>query len=360
MWAVTPQFLEALRYPHNLISAFTYTVPGGSPVNLKVQAGTVSGDASQRIRRTAALTVYGLQADYDAMSLPGTVFHIDHGLNYLGGRVELVPVFHGEQTGGEQRIGDGTITLALADHAHWLARTRFLTPYAPAASTRRTQAISDIVTSGKPGTTVIITASDTGTVGSQNVWSDSRLDAITSLCKDGSMDAFFQPDGSFLISDLPTVGTASVWTVSGILESGARKRPLDKLYNTVVVRPSATDGSQTWAQQTAQITDTANPRHPDRIGVVPYFWASPTAGSAAAALGAAQSILYRVVGTTETLSLGLISNPALDTNDVIRVVTPPVNTDPAAIFSHLVDTFSLDLVGGSMQLATRAQAVQIT
>ncbi len=359
MWSVTPQFLTALQYPHDLASRFTYTIPGGSPVSLKVQSGTVSGDASQRIRRTATLTVYGLQADYDAMTTPGTVFHVDHGLNYLGGQTELVPVFHGEQTNGEQHIGDGTIILTLADHANWLSRSRFLTPYAPVATTLRIQAISDIVTGGKPGTTVKITATDTGTVGSQNVWTDSRLDAITALCKDGSMDAFFLPDGTFLIRDLPTSSTAPVWTISGLLESGSRKRPLDKLYNTVVVRPSATDGSQTWSQQTAQITDTTNPRHPNYIGVVPYFWASPTAGSAAVALAAAQSILYRVMGTTETLSLGLISNPALETNDVIRVVTPPVNTDPAAIFQHFIDQFGLDLVSGSMTLATRSQAVSI-
>jgi hypothetical protein len=359
MWTVSPTFLQAIQFPHKLISKFTYTVPGGAPVVLKVQSGTVSVDASQRIRRTANLTVFGLQADYDAMTTPGTLFHIDHGIDFGGSSTELVPVFQGEQTDGEQRIGDGTIALSLADSATWLSRSRFLTPYAPVATTTRVQAISNIVTAGRPGTAVTNLSHDTGTVGSQNVWSDSRLDAITSLCKDGGTDAFFQPDGTFVIRDLPTATTASVWTASGILESGARKRPMDKMYNTVVVRPSATDGSQTWSQQTAQITDTSNPRHPNYIGVVPYFWASPTAGSAAAALTAAQSILYRVMGTTDTLSLGLISNPALDANDVIRVVTPPVNTDPANIFQHFIDTISLDLVTGSMSLGTRAQAVAI-
>lgn len=357
MRSVTDQFLQALLFPHKLVSNFTYTVPGGSPVELLVQSGSVSVDASQRVRRTAQLVVYGLQSDYAAMSTPGTIFHIDHGLDYGGGQTELVPVFHGEQVDAEQKIGDGTISLTLSDHSTWLDRVRFLTPYAPLASTRRVDAISSIVTTARPGTVVINTSSDTGTVGSQNVWTDSRLDAITSLCRDAVLDAYFQPDGSYLICDLPDQNTMSSWTASGLLESGSRKRPMDKMYNTVVVRPSATDGSQTWTQQVAQITDTNNPRHPNYIGVVPYFWASPTISNSGQALRAAQAFLFRVMGTTETLGLGMISNPALEGNDAIRIVTPAVNTDPANIFQHFIDAFTLDLVSGSMNLSTRAQAV---
>lgn len=357
MRTVSQRFLDALRFPHRLVSVFTYQLPGQPAVQLRVQSGQVSADASQRIRRTASLAVYGSQADYQAMTTPGAVFHIDHGIDFGGGQTELVPVFHGELTDSEQRIGDGTIQLSLADHMNWLTRARLLKPYAPAASTTRVAALSSLVTDGRPGTTVVVTASDTGTVGSQNVWTNSRVDAITSLCRDGSMDAFFQPDGSFLICDLPDASTPSVWTAQGVLESVSRKRPMDKLYNTVVVQPSATDGSQTWAQQVAQITDVGNPRHPNYIGVVPYFWPSPTITSAVTALTAAKSILFRVLGTTETLSLGLISNPALETNDVIRVVSPQVNTDPAQIFQHFIDQSTLDLVTGSMTLATRSQAV---
>lgn len=360
MQTVTPRFLQALQFPHKLVTQFTYTVPGGTPVLLQVQSGQVSVDTSQFVRRQATATVYGTQADYEAITTPGTVFHIDHGLDY-GGQTELVPVFHGELSGdAEQRIGDGTIALNLSDHGNWVSRVRFLTPYAPAAATLRTAAITALVQAAKPGTIVNVTATDTGTIGSQNVWTDSRVDAITALCKDGGMDACFQPDGSFLISDMPSAATLYDWTANGVLESVSRKRPMDRLYNTVVVSPSTTDGSQTWLPQTVQITDTTNPRHPNYVGVVPYFWSSPTIMNAGQAITAAYTILFRVLGTTETLSLGLISNPALDGNDVIRVVTPQVNQDPADIFQHFIDSFSLDLVVGSMTLATRSQAVETT
>lgn len=360
MRAVTAQFLQALGFPHKMASAFTYTVPGGSSVQLQVKSGSVSVDSSQRTRRTASLTVVGTQADYAAMTTPGTTFHIDHGLDYGGGQTELVSVFHGELTQAEQRVGDGTITMQLADHMNWLNRCRLLTPYAPAAGTSRIQAITNLVTTAKPGTNVVVTATDTGTVGSQLVFSNSVPDAITALCKDGAMDAYFQPDGSFLICDLPNTSTSAVWTASGLLESLARQRPMDKMYNTVVVQPSATDGSQTWTQQVAQITDTANPRHPNNIGVVPYFWASPTASTAAAAYAAAQAILFRVLGTTETLNMGLLSNPALEGNDLVRVVIPAVNNEPADIKQHFIDSFSIDLNSGSMTAATRSQPASLT
>lgn len=360
MRTVSAQFLQALQAPHDLVSVFTYTPPGGSATTLRVQSGTVTVDSSQRTRRTAGLTVYGTQADYEAMTAPGTAFHIDHGIDYGANQTELVSVFHGELTRGEQRVGDGTITLQLVDHMNWIARCRLISPFAPAAATSRVQAITSIVQTAKPGTTVISTASDLGTIGSQNVWTNSGVDVISGLCKDGAMDAFFQPDGSFLICDQPTATTTPAWTIKGILESVTRQRPFDKLYNTVVVQPSATDGSQTWPQQIAQITDTANDRHPSKIGVVPYFWPSPTAASAPAALRAAQAILFRVMGSTETLSLGMLSNPALEANDVIRVIVPEVNNEPADIVQHFLDSFSLDLVSGSMTAATRSQPVSLS
>lgn len=359
MRSVSSRFLAALKSPHKLVSDLTYTVPGQGAVGLAIQSGSVTADAGNRIRRTATLTVYGSSADYRAMVTPGTVFHIDHGLDY-GGQTEMVPVFHGEQVDGEQRLGDGTIQLSLADHGNWLDRCRFTSPYAPQSYVGRMQAISDIVTTAKPGTSVVITASDTGTVGSQNVWTDSRLDAIQQLCSDAAADAFFGPDGVFYIVDAPSDATQSVWTVSGLVESAARKRPSDRLYNTVVVQPSATDGSQTWKPQTVQLTDTSNPRHPNYIGVVPYFWSSPTITNAAAAKAAGAKILYRVLGSTETLNLGLVSNPALEPNDVFRVVVPAVNGDPADIFQHFIDRFTLDLVTGAMSVDTRSQAVSTT
>lgn len=356
MWPVTNLFLEALRKPQKRITTGTYTVPGGEPVEIRFKSGRVSLSDQNRIRRRADITVFGRTADYQAMMTPGTLFRIEHGLR-MGNITETVPVFCGEVNRGRQLFGGGAgeIVLPLLDLGGWLARSDFVEPFAPSAGTTRIQAITDVVQDARPGTTVIVTATDTGTIGRNQMWTGSRWDCISDLTADGGTEAFFQPDGTFLIRNQPTLSTPSSWSPNGVLSAAARERPMERLYNTVVVRPSATDGSQTWTQQVVSITDPAHERHPDKIGVVPYFLPSPTASTAAIAQRAGQLRLSRVLGTSETLNLGLISNPALEGGDVIRVVTPQIGNEPANIFQHIVDSFAFDVMTGGMSLSTRAQ-----
>jgi len=359
MWAVTPQFLEALRYPHRIRTTLTITAPGGAPETINIKAGTISVDGNSRVRRRATLTLEGDSSVYETLATPGTLFEISHGIVLGRNNTEMIPVFAGELLDGSQTFGDGTISITLVDHANWLARTRYVTPYAPTSATARTTAITALVEAAKPGTSVTNESSDTGTIGSSQVWTEGPLDTISDLARDGGTEAYFQPDGTFLIRDLRTLTSPSVWTAgsgdAGVIISAERVRSMDRLYNTVVVRPATTDGSQTWAQQVAAITDTADPRHPDHIGTVPYFWASPTAATAGAALAAAERILDRVKGSYETLTLGMITNPALEANEPIRVITPKINTQPALIFQHFIDSFTLDLVTGASTMSTRSQ-----
>ena len=362
MWPVSAQFLAALAAPHRLTTTATVTVPGGSPLTLNVESGSISADATSRIRRTCSLSVEGDSSVYLACATPGAIFAITHGL-VMGNTTETVPVFYGELAGdSEQQFGDGTIGLQLADHGNWLSRTRFLTPYTPAAATPRPTVITNVVQAARPGTVVVNSSTDSGTVAASALWlEDGPLDVVSDLSTDGGLESYFGPDGTFNIRALQTITTPPVWSIQGgkhgTLKQASRKRLSDRLYNTVVVRPSALDGSQTWPQQVAQVDDLTNPRHPLYIGVVPYFWDSPTALTAAAAMNAAQKILARVLGTTESLSLEAISNPALDVNDVIRVTTPQINTQVALSFQHYIDSLSIDVVSGAMTLATRSQLV---
>lgn len=359
MWTVSDRFLEALKGPHKYKTTCTVTVPGGSAEAVNVEAGVLAVDGSARVRRRINnLVITGDTAVYELAATPGAVFDISHGLSY-GASDELVPIFHGEALTPAQGFGDGKITLSLVDLGNWLARCRFLAPYAPTAATTRVAAITAVVQGAISSATVTNASSDTGTIGSAQVWTEGPLDVISDLTRDGSTDGYFLPDGTFTIRNKATTSTPYVWSAGsgdgGVLLSATRARPNDRLYNTVVVRPSAADGSQTWTQQTAQVTDSTHPRHPSKIGVVPYFYASPSIASAAAALSVAQAQLDRVLGTTETLSLESIANPALEAGDSIRVITPRINTEDAKIFQHFIDSFTLNLATGSMNLETRSQ-----
>lgn len=362
MWAVTERFLQALGYPHRIQSTLTVTVPDGEPVEVGIKSGSVTVAGAKGVRRRADMSVTGDSAVFATLTTPGALFQLEHGLHF-GSGTEMVPVFAGEITSALQQFGTGGIELSLADLGNWLSRCQFLTPYAPVAATLRVAAIEAVVVAARPGTTVINTSTDEGTVGADQVWSTGPHEVIDQLTKDGGTEAFFLPDGTFLIRDRLTTLSAPVWTATagaaGVISSAARTRPLDRLYNTVVVQPGRTDGSQTWTQQTASVTDPTHPRHPDKVGIVPYFFKSPTASNAAAALTIAQQILDQVLGTTETLSLETIANAALEANEPIRVVTPTMASEQATMFQHFVDGFTLDLITGGMRLGTRSQGVSV-
>lgn len=355
MWAVTPEWLTALKSGHRYSTQCTYTVPGGSPVAFAIESGSVQVDRTQASRRQATVSLRGKSSDFVAMRTPGTLFQIRHGL-FLNNTDQLVPVFTGELQKGAQNFGGGVISLPMQDLNLWIARVDFLTPYAPAATTARTDAITAIVQGARPGTTVLNLSSDTGTVGYKQVWADARQDAINDLTQDGGTEAFFYPDGSYVIRDKQSIYSTPVWTTQGVLKSVERSRETEFMFNTVVIDREHVK-KQRWSRQIAQITDLANPRHPNYIGVVVKKITSGTAKTAAEAFSIAQSTLDSVIGNPETLSLDAVSNPALEAGDAIRVITPQLNEEPAQIFQHFLDSFSIDLVTGDMSASTRSMAV---
>lgn len=354
MWPVSERFLNTITSsPHYLTSA-TFTTPGGVATPVAVSGGTVTVDSSQNVRRTASLSLVGDSNVYARIMTPGTVFHIDHGLDY-GNSTELLPVFHGEITSGQQVFGGQTINVSCSDQAVRLARSTFITPYIPTVTLRRSQVITNMVNAELPSVLVNSATSDKETVGAAN-WLNSRLDVLTDLSKDGSIEAFFLPDGSFIIRDRPVLDSSPTWLTRSVT-SATRTRPMDQLYNTVVVQPAATDGSQTWTQQTVTITDTSSPIHPSKIGTAVYVYPSTTIKTASNAIATGRTILNRFMGVTESLALTGIANPALEASDVITVIVPGVGMEPPQSFRHFIDAYTIDLATGSMTLNTRTTSL---
>ena len=357
MWTVSPRFLEALRYPHKTVTTCTITPPGGAATTVKVKAGTITVNSKSHVRRQGTVTLEGNSTVFELIATPGATFTIQHGLAF-GNSTELIPVFTGEVANPRQEFGDGTITVTLADFGTRVSRNKFPTPYQPAGVTTRVAAISAVATGAITGLSVSTTATDTGTVGDGKLWAENRWDAIRDLTTDAEAEAFFYPDGSFLIRDIPTLTDSPVWIVNagdgGVLKGAARFRPTNELVNRVTVRPSATDGSQTWAPQSANLAD-ADLRSADRIGVAPVFVDSPTITTAAGALLVAQTKLNQITGMVETLQIDSVANPALECGDVIRVITPNLNREAGRVFQHFIESLSLNLSSGSMFLTTRSQ-----
>lgn len=353
MWSFTSDFLAAISTPQRRTTTVTVALPGGSPQPLVLSSGTWSFTSGQTIRRTAQLVIDGGIDVYRALCTPGAVIRVAHGFRWAGGRAELVPVITGELSQAAKQHGDGTISITVNDLGQRLVRATYLASFSPDVSLSRIAAMTAAVNEAVPAATVAVTAGDLGTIAVANTWS-SRADLVNDLATDGNAEAFFTADGNFLIRNVPTVSDPAVYLVKrgvgGTLKSFGRQRPLDKLYNTVIVLPASADGSQTWTSQIAQISDPANPRHPDYIGVSPYTWTAPTVMTSVDALTVAETLLTQVQGSTETLALEALSNAALDGGDVIRIT----DMDTGEIVNHIIDSGSGDLVTGAMSLATRA------
>lgn len=357
MWTVSALFLQALTLSPNYQTVFTYTVPGGSPVTANVESGPIAVDSQQNIRRQGqSVVITGDSTVYAAVMIPGTIVKISHGVRYNNFN-ELVPVFHGEVTSGQQDLGGQTITLDLSDPSNLLTLP-FISTFAPAAGTRRSQVIANAITTAIPGTTVRNTSSDLGLVGALN-WTTNPMDVVNTLQKDIGAECFFMPDGSYVIRDLPVLDAPPVWSTNQA-ESAQRTRPMDQMFNTVVVQPGATDGTQTWTQQVVSITDTSSPLHSSKIGVRAYIYQDNTSISSQQAHAGGLAILNRFMGSSESLNLGLLVNPALEGSDVIGVIVPGINNEPAQSFRHFIDSFSLDLATGSMTLATRTTQLSLS
>lgn len=356
MWAVTDRFKQAAVRTHEIASTCTITTPGGTTLDVPITAGSVQVDRTQQIRRTTqGLTVEGGTALFGLLSTPGTQAVIRHGIVYGGTDRELVPMITGELTTGTLRLGDGTIGIAVADRWQRLAASPRLTPYTPPVTTRRVASIIATVQAVFPGITVRNTATDTGTVGTAQAWT-SRAEQVAAYATDGGMEAYFGPDGAFVLRDAARITDPPAWLIKtgpgGSLKDLTRTRPLDRLFNTVVMTPSSADAAQTWTQVIAQITDPANPRHPDRIGVRPYPYASPTVLTTAAAQAVAAQVLNRIQGTTETLDLAALAMPALEGGDIVRILTPADDGD--VVVNHFLQQLTVDLAAGDMTANTRS------
>lgn len=354
MWTVSDRFLRDIAAPHTLDTVVTVDPPGVDPFTVRLTAGSITCDRNQRIRRTANLAIQGGDSVFQTISIPGTIITVRHGLDWTGGVKELVPQIVGELSSAATQIGDGIIQVNVADLWQRLARSNFLTAYTPPSGGHRVAEIIGAVLDAVPGTDVLNLSTDSAPIAVEQAWT-SRADMIQSFAVDGGTEAFFGPDGTFIIRDQPQITDTPVWLFKGgpggTITGMSRNRPLDQLYNTVIVQPASIDGSQSWTQIVAQITDPNNPRHPSIVGVAPYVWTAPTVLTTAEANKVAAQLLTKVQGTTETLSIDAVANPALEGGDVIRALSP---VPGSATLTHFIDGFTLDLTSGGMTVSTRS------
>lgn len=367
MQSSSVMFRDALNVSHRKATAITVVTPDGMTRDLRWASATVSSSGSTGVRYSASVEVIpepGIDL-YSIVSTPGAVFTITHGIDFGAGAIELLPLGVYEAASGGIDIVDGTIGMSLTDQWARLERCRFSQPYSPSLETfpaptyNRAELIEQVVVAAMPDAVVEIRNTGGSTDLTDRVWETDRTQFIKDIATDGELDAYFDAAGVFVIRTQPIIDqAASVWTFRtgevGNIMTASRERPFDRLYNRVVVKP--VDDTQTWERQVVDITDPDHPRHADKIGVVPYFFGSPTILTAAGALSAANTILQRVQGTTETLSINALGAP-LEVGDTVTVAHQATPSDPGFGAVHILDEWTYDLATGLMTASTRSNTL---
>lgn len=361
MQVVSNDFLRSIVTGSKVTYTCTVTTAGVS-TPLALTAGTVSVQSGSNTRRTLDATVGSIDtgnlsvgAIYDLLSAEDAVIRVTAGFDWGSTASELIPVFTGRPSQASLKISEGTVSLSAADYGYDLAQMSWMVSLVQDAALGRRDAIKAIVTAAN--FTINDLSTDTGTLGTSQTWTGSFWDAISQIATDAGIDCFFTPDGVFTMRDTPTITADSAYLYltgdQGNIETFDRQRTLDELYNAVKVTP-ATTGQTGWTDQyiIQTITDANSPRLPSKIGLRVKDITSFT-GTQADAINTARTTLANLQGSTETLSIASIANPALEVGDVIQILAQ--DRDGNTFLTHMIDSYSFDISSWSMTVNTRSR-----
>ncbi|MFI5808970.1 DUF5047 domain-containing protein [Streptomyces sp. NPDC051561] len=356
MWPVSRRWDPALRHTHRLTARATILPPEGAPFEAPLLSWSVTGDRTANVRRTVqAVLAPGVRRGLDGVTVQGGFMQLDVGVDYLDGSRELVPQGLFRLDEEDAALPFGGVSVKGYGREKIVADDRFLTP-----RTERNSSALDLIEAllleSVPSATVTRRTTRDASV-SATTWERERFEAIdgtdSSLARSLGVEVWADGLGQFVISRVPTLSDAPVWTVDtgdgGALITAAASTSTAGLYNLVVATGDASDGSVPIGPITVRDVDPTSPtRITGPMGRRPRHYSSPLLRTAAQADTAARSLLANSLGLAAGLSFTAIPNPALEPGDVVRVEP---EDGPAQL--HIIDKLTLGS-SGAMQCETRS------
>lgn len=367
MRPASARFLAAVAEPHTLAVRVALLQDGEEVDTLDTLGGTVTLDGNAATRGTVDLAfaddgTLGLVPDTPASPLApyGNELRVERGIEYLDGTIETIPL-------GVFRINDVDVNdtddglhirVTGQDRSARIIDARFEAPYQVAAATPITDAIADTIGLVYPE---VVTNFATTSLTTPQVIAEEGGDRwafCQQIATGAGMELFFDGDGELVLRPVtPPAGspvTSLVEGEDGVLLEAARKWSRQGAFNRVIATGENTS-------ETAPVRGVAtddNPNSPTYyygpFGPCPRFYSSPFITTADQAASAAQAILSRELGTTQSVDFGTVVNPALEPGDVIRVTRERAGIDE----DDVIDTLSIPLAAeGAMSGTTRATQV---
>jgi hypothetical protein len=364
MLTISTRAASAVRDSHQIrVYAAAFSANTGVVDNLPVTSGSVVSDASSQVRRTATVGIghTDLWPDdpFSILSPLGSELLVAYGV-VLPGSVEYISIIRGPITRAERSIpteGSGdAFTVTVADRSSKVAEARFDAPTQTVSGATTVAEIQRLITEILPTVAVIDLTGSTKVAPVLEMERERWSDGVEKLADSIGAEVFATPDGNFTIRNQPTLSDVPVWILTagddGILVGEDDDFSRDLTYNRVVASGQRTDG----IPPVYAVSSDTNPVSPTYIsgpfGTKTRFYASPLLTTVAQCQSAADSLLARVIGHHMDVSFRVITNPALEAGDVIRLIHD--GRDEV----HIIDRVEIPLrPGDPQQIKTRSLAL---
>lgn len=368
MRPVSAAFLAALTSSHQAISLVEILDGGEVSATATATDGSVTLDATAAIRGRVDATFVddgslGLvpTTSADALTPYGNELRVSRGIRFPDGTEEFAPLgVFGIQGVIVGDSGDGmTIRVNGLDRAQKVSDAKFEDPYQIAAGNDLVDELQAVIESGVPGLTYDFASVTRTTAALAANEGDDRWALALDMAAALGMLLFFDGAGTATLEVIAQPGGESVFDLvegdNGVLVAADRGWTREGTFNRVIATGENTGQG---APFRGVATDN-NPYSPTYyygpFGKVPTFYSSPAITSDAQAIDAAEGMLAKQLGTTQTVDFGSIVNPALEPNDIVRITRNQAGIDE----NHIIDQITIPLDAES-SMSGKTRATQVT
>jgi hypothetical protein len=357
MLACSDRFLASLRQAHLIASSCQLWFPGeASPVEVGVEAGSVTIDATAQARRRGSVQIpwslsAGIELGLDLRSLAlGGYATLRHGLRYPTGERELLTLGHLRVESVSWETLAQSASLELADRMAQVRDEPFTAPFA--AGGLRPAAAAVQIVQGVFGASIGYSTPHDPAITLADVWySESRAEALTALEQAASAQSYFDAEGDFVFASAEP--GPPVWAVDageeGVMIDAGEDLDRTGVYNGVLVTGQSTADSAPISALAVEDDPELPTRWGGPFGKVVLVAQSSSVQDAAQALAAAESLLRLRLKATRRLKLAAAPCPALEAGDTIDVLFPDGREE-----RHQIDAVTVDMAGGAQTIDTRS------
>ena len=350
--------------------AVLYDPLGAEVGPLELAEGSVTFDANAASLAQCSLTLAPDPAmvpsvPADALSPYGAEVAVRRGIRYIDGTTELVPLgrFRIDEVTGADSGGQLPITISAIDRSQILIDAVF-------EDAGQTPQGTDIITEIQR-----IASEGWGSVAFTDAWTtaptattpllswaagDDRWDYMRGLAEAVGAVIYFDGNGELAIRTDPTGALTAVYTVAegegGMLVEATKTWGRADAVNRVVVTGANSSNDLPVIGERRDENPLSPTHYGGPFGKVTFAYSSDYITTDDQAGDVAATILGLKLGTSQTVSMQALANPALEVLDVIRVTRERIGVDEL----HIIDRIELSLTGltgPTMQCATRAAQV---